>query len=256
MQSNPQSTNPPAVDDVLSTRPTLKPSRKSKFTEVIDSYLKTVNTVGENTEADYQAVQAALERMKEYAEEVIVELARAEASCKPSDYTLRWLLVHGATQMKHTSALPFLRSFVLNPIPPEESVTPHSFSTVGEETVLRTTAIEGISYLALQGDERAVEALFEALEISSISIRRATIQALLSIDANLRDRIAEHIPLEFHYLLDVRPMQVTEVPQIENPERHLRSWEEPRDKTRPPDFFAGEISRRDENNSAPNVGGK
>jgi hypothetical protein len=256
MQSNPKSTNPPAVDDVLSTRPTLTPSSKSKFAEVIDSYLKTVNTVGENTEADYQAVQAVLEKMKEYAEEVIVELARAEASCKRSDYTLRWLLVHGATQMKHTAALPFLRSFVLNPIPPEESATPHSFSTVGEETVLRTTAIEGISYLALQGDERAVDALFEALEISSISIRRATIQALLSIDVNLRDRIAEHIPLEFHYLLDVRPVQVTEVPQIENPERHLRSWEEPTDKTRPPDFFAGEIRRRDENNSAPNVGGK
>ncbi len=194
--------------------------------------------------------------MREYADEVIVELARAEARCKRSDNTLRWLLVYGAAQMKHTSALPFLHSFVLTPIPSEESTTSHSFSTVGEETVLRTTAIDGISYLALQGYERAVEALFEALEISSISIRRATIQALLSIDANLRDRIADQIPLEFHYLLDVRPMQVTEVPQIENPERHLRSWEEPRDKTHPPDFFAGEIREKYRNNSAPNLGGK
>jgi hypothetical protein len=256
MQSNPKSKKPPTVDDVLSTGSKLKPSSKSKFTKIIDNYLKTVNAVGENTEADYQSVQAALEKMKEYAGEVIVELARAEASCNRSDYTLRWLLVHGASQMRHNSTLPFLRSLVLNPIPPEESEAPHSFSTVGEETILRTTAIEGISYLALQGDKHAVDALFEVLEISSISIRRAAIQALLSIDANLRDKIAEHIPLEFYYLLDVRPMQVTEVPQIESPERHLRNREEPRDKTRPPDFFAGKVRGRDKNNSAPNLGDK
>lgn len=60
MPSNPRSTNPPIVDDLLYTVPTLKPSITSKFTKAIDNYIMTVNAVGENTEADYQAVQAAL----------------------------------------------------------------------------------------------------------------------------------------------------------------------------------------------------
>jgi hypothetical protein len=49
------------------------------------------------------------------------------------------------------------------PIPPERSKNPHSFSTVAEETILRTTAIEGIKYLAADGSEAAIESLFDFL---------------------------------------------------------------------------------------------
>jgi hypothetical protein len=78
------------------------------------------------------------------------------------DYPTRWAHVHAASELRHPAALPFLRNLILTPIPPEESPDPHSFSTVGEETILRTTAVEGIGYLA-RGRADATEMLFEAL---------------------------------------------------------------------------------------------
>jgi hypothetical protein len=56
--------------------------------------------------------------------------------------------LRAAAELQHPAALPFLFNLVLTPIPPEESPDPHSFSTVAEETILRTTAVEGIGHLA------------------------------------------------------------------------------------------------------------
>jgi hypothetical protein len=124
--------------------------------------------------------------------------------------------------LRHPAALPFLRNLILTPIPPEESPDPHSFSTVGEETILRTTAVEGIGYLA-RGRADATEMLFEALRQPSLSIRRAAVQSLLATvrGRRLRARIARALPEEHQFLLDLKAVSVRDVPQIRNPERHL-----------------------------------
>jgi hypothetical protein len=158
--------------------------------------------------------------------------------------------------MEHEAALPFLRNLVLTPIPPEQSKLPHSFSTVKEETILRTTALEGIGYLAARGNSRALEALFEALDISSISIRRASIQAILSTDPALRERIAERIPAEFRFLLDIEPARVADVPQVKNPEKHLREQREPQKKPVPPRILEQQSRKSSPKSKAPKTGGK
>jgi hypothetical protein len=127
-------------------------------------------------------------------------------------------LVYTASQMNHEAALPFLRTIVLTSIPPERSRSPHSFSTVGQETVLHTTAVEGVGRLAAMGNERALDSLFEFLSVASPSIRRATVQAILAVDENLRDRVADYLPPEQRFLLDIKPLSVTDVPQVERPQ--------------------------------------
>ena len=150
-------------------------------------------------------------------------IARAESCCPRCNYNLRWALVYAAVQIRRASTLPFLRDLVLTEIPQEGNSDSHSLSIVAEETIIRTTAIEGIGYLAKRGSQKAMNSLLEFLAIPSISIRRASIQEILKVSKKHREEIVSHLPPDFHYLLDVVPKNVRDVPQIKNPKRHLKS---------------------------------
>src|SRR5215216_1138696 len=165
----------------------------------------------------------ALSQMRERAADVVVEIAAAEAAADRDNYPLRFQLVHTAAELKRPEALPFLRQFVRTRIPPERSKDPHSFSTVAEETILRTTAVEGVEQLAAEGNNEAQEALLGFLGQDSLSVRRAAVQALLATGGEgVRQRIEESLPENQRFLLDIRRVEPDEVPQIENPERHRR----------------------------------
>lgn len=164
-----------------------------------------------------------LSALREQAADVVIEIAAAEAAANREDYPLRFQLVHTAAELKSPEALPFLRQFVLTQIPPERSKEPHSFSTVAEETILRTTAVEGVEQLAAEGNNEAQETLLEFLGQDSLSVRRAAVQALLATGGEeMRQRIEESLPEQQRFLLDIRRVEDPgEVPQIEDPERHL-----------------------------------
>lgn len=185
----------------------------------LSNYLRTMNALGPDAEDDYER---ALRDMKSSAADMATTIARAEAACPQGNYQLRWGLVYAAVQLHHASTLPFLRKLVLTEIPPEEISLPHSSSTVAEETIIRTTAVEGIGYLAKKGKKEALNALFEFLASPSISIRRASVQELLKVDKRLREKISASLQKEFHYLLDIAQKNVRDVPQVKNPKRHLK----------------------------------
>lgn len=179
-----------------------------------------MNRTGKDAQSAYDT---ALADLRVHPEDTVIELARAVNGCDPTDYPERWALIHAAAELRHPAALPLLKSLVLTPIPPEDSEDPHAFSTVGEETILRTTAVEGVEYLAVNGDEAALAALFEFLEQPSLSIRRATVQAILATRGgqDLRGRIAELLPRDQQFLLDIKRVNVQDVPQVRDPRIHL-----------------------------------
>lgn len=211
----------PEISDSL-TPGAPQPSRisDSPAGNLLQNFLEVINLTGEDAQENYES---ALKELRERADEVVIEIARAEQACDPEDYPFRWALVHAAAELRHASALPFLRNIVLTPIPPERSRDPHSFSTAGEETILRTTAIEGVEYLADQGNEEAQEALFDFLKIDSLSIRRASVQAILATikDRKVLGRMRELIPQDQHFLLEIKRIDVKDAPQIQDPQRHL-----------------------------------
>jgi hypothetical protein len=186
---------------------------------LLANFFAAMGAAGDDADDQYHR---ALTDLRRHADLVAVEIARSHNDCRARDYPTRWAHVHAAAELRHPAALPFLRNLILTPIPPEESADPHSFSTVGEETVLRTTAVEGIGYLARDRAD-AVEALFEALRQPSLSVRRAAVQSLLSSPRGrkLRARISKSLPEEQQFLLDLKRVGVRDVPQIKNPERHL-----------------------------------
>jgi hypothetical protein len=220
-----------ATDDNLALGRSQQPVQVSGVVALINNLIEAMYAAGDDAETAYQA---ALKALRLVAEEAAIALARLESDCDRRSYPRRWALIYAATQLERDSLLPFLRQVALTPIPPEQSHNPHSYSTVKEETVLRATAVDGVGTLAARGSERARDSLFEFLAIDSISIRQASIRSLLAIDDTMRERITEYLPRDAHYLLDVRPVAVTDVPQVKNPRRHLRKGRS-HEKPAPPD---------------------
>ncbi len=232
---NEQETAPKMSDSLRQGEKHPNPISDSPAGKLLSNFVVSMNQFGDNAQEVYEE---ALEAMRKRAGEVIVEIARALGNCHPDNYPFRWALIHAAAELRHPAAIPLLRNLVLTPIPAERSENPHSFSTVAEETILRTTAVEGMEFLATKGDEKeaVVENIFEFLKLPSLSVRRASVQALLVIDDSKkqRDRIARLLPDDQRFLLDIKRTKVEEVPQIEEPQRHLREAAKQIEKESPP----------------------
>lgn len=212
----------PSMDDALNQKESRSnPISDSPAGKLLHNFIATMNRYGEDAQDAYEE---ALTAMQNDAEEVMIEIAQAYGHCHQNDYPFRWALVHAAAELRHPAALSFLANLVKTPIPPERSKNPHSFSTVAEETILRTTAVEGVENLYKEeNNDKIVELLFEFLKKPSLSIRRASVQALLSInnDKKQQKRISELLPDDQRFLLEIQRKKVEEVPQIKDPQRHL-----------------------------------
>jgi hypothetical protein len=212
----------PATGDELSgKRPTRVRISASPAGVRLRNFLNVVYSLGDNAEEDYQR---ALRELSEYAEEVLAEIARASADCHEQDYPLRLALVQTAVSLRHPAALPYLANLVKTPIPEEQSGDPHSYSTVAEETIIRTTAVDGIAEHAKNDDERAVALLMEFLRIPSFSIRRAAVYGLLATKnaEEYREKIKCSLPEDQQFILDLRKTAVRDIPQVKDPTRHLK----------------------------------
>lgn len=193
----------------------------------LENALKAINGFGDDAEKHFQE---ALKELREIPEEVVLELAQAfDDKCQPDAYPIKWGLVFLATELKSKAAYPFLKRLIFTPIPDERSTNPASFSTVAEETILRTTAVEGMFFFLKSNDKEnrngPEDLLLECLTLPSISIARAAFQTLEKggqIDDQLTKKIKELLPRERHYLLNIKPKRVEEVEQIKNPESNLK----------------------------------
>lgn len=212
----------PEVDAADSLQPGRETIRvvTSPIGQRVLNYLSVINASGDDAEERYKEAVGA---MREFAADAAVEIARMECGCRVRDYSGRWGLVYAASELHHPAALPYLRSVVMTPIPPEESADPHGFSTVAEETIVRTTAVDGVVQLAGQGHAEAIEALFGFLRMPSISIKRAAVQGLLNVrqGESLRGQIEAMLCPEERFLLDIRPLDVRRATQIDDPEADL-----------------------------------
>jgi len=187
---------------------------------LISNFLRAAGSGGTGSERSYDR---ALENLRKHAAEVIVEIARAERACAAQDYPTRWMLIFAASQLEHAAALPFLRTVVASTIPPEQSKDPHSWSTAAEETILRTTAVDGVARLAGRKNASAFTSLFEFLAQPSFSIRRAAAHGILAAPNGRRyaSRIADLLPSDQRFILDMKRIDVRDVPQVRDPRKHL-----------------------------------
>jgi hypothetical protein len=178
--------------------------------------------IGEDAEARYQH---ALKALRNQSEDVLLEIAALYERLPAHRYLDRWSLVQLLTSLENPKALTFLDGILSSAIPPEESKNPATESTVGKEVIIRTTAIEAVERLAASGDGQALAALLKHTRHHNFSVKRAAIQAYLAQGGKrARQTLLKALPKKDHHILDIRRVDVRDVPQ---PKVEARSGRDP-----------------------------
>lgn len=193
------------------------PVPKSEAGSLVRDFLRDMNASGDNADEIYAQTLA---RLREEGAAVAAAFADSYRAAPHDAYPLRWALVYGAARLEHSAASEFLQEVLRSPMPPERS-DDHYFSSVKEESIIRTTAVEGLGRLSAD-DPEAERALIESLSHSTFSVRVAAAQTLLEQDdsADMRDRLRQRLPVGEEFILDIKRLDVEEVPQVD-PRQHL-----------------------------------
>ena len=167
---------------------------------------------GETADAEYQR---ALRRVKEQpGDTVAAKVGQALDALPEESYLDRWGLVQLMADVSLPATVDLFANVLSAPIPPESSaVRDHRYSTVGQEVVLRTTAVQGLRRLAASGQESATRLLLTHLRHEQRSIRVACVMALRDLGGDAEAAMREALADEDRYLLEIRRLRVADVPQ-------------------------------------------
>lgn len=180
---------------------------------IIDA-INQMGGIGESGEKCYQSALDGLARR--HAKEVIKIAATEYARLPKNQYIERWSLVQLIAEFKDEVSLEFLDQILSSEIPPEESNDPHSFTTVGEEVMIRTTGVEAVTRIAADGSVKALEVLLRHVRHDNFSVKRAAIQGYLAHGgADAGEQLKKTLPDRDHYILDIKRIDVRQAPQAE-----------------------------------------
>jgi hypothetical protein len=179
--------------------------------------LATMTGGGPDADENYQRTIRELRDDDTFIDVVLKTLDALEED----EYQERWALIQLAIDLEQPAAGDYLVEFVRRDIPPERSKDPvHGVSTVTEEVILRTTAIEGLARL-FRHDYDSSDALLEIVSSAEyVALRRASWFALID---NGRDDAVERAREtlrdgDYGWIADLKRIPVHEAEQ-HNPER-------------------------------------
>ena len=203
-----------SAGDALTVNLTANPFKfkgLDKEEELIKEAINRMGSVGDNAETEYQD---SLNKLRPLTKKIVPLIAEAYQNLPEKQYIDRWSLVQLLLELREPSSLSVLDEIVSSPIPPERSKSPMGISTRGEETMIRTTAIEAIAQIAAGGDRDATEMLLNYVKDESFSVKQAAIQACRSVGReDTQKALLKALPEKEHRLLDIERRDVWEVPQ-------------------------------------------
>lgn len=176
-----------------------------------------------------EAYLATLDRVRGDEEFAAVTVKTAQALDEDA-YQERWALTQLAIDLEHPVVVEYLADLVRRPVPQERAEDPsHGLSTVTEEVILRTTAMEGLARLQRR-DVDSTDVLLEAIAAGEyVPLRRAAWFALL--DGGRDDAIERAKALlqerGDEWITQISRLPVEEAPQAERPDRGKRGRERP-----------------------------
>ncbi|MFG2138256.1 hypothetical protein [Streptomyces sp. NPDC048650] len=174
--------------------------------------LYAMSGTGAYAEENYER---ALDALHGYpSEEVAALLQRGWDTLPESAYPDRWGVVQLLTDLRLPTATDVFGTILATPIPPERAPEDaHRFSTVGEEIILRTTAVEGLARLAAQDDAGAVDLLIRQVTGGHRSVQVASVMALRVLGEDAGVDVSILVPEEDQELLRIRRSDVARLPR-------------------------------------------
>jgi len=187
-------------------------SRNKEVNSLIVEAVNRMGGVGDDAEEKYRR---ALEALKSHAGEVIDIVAAEYESLPEERYLDRWSLVQLLSELRDPKAVKVLNGIIASKIPPEKFKESHDFSSVTEEVIIRTTAVDGLAKLSANGVEEARRALLRHSGSRVFSIRRASVQGLMETgtDEDKKELRTKLKAKGEERLLKIRRVDVRQVPQ-------------------------------------------
>jgi hypothetical protein len=177
--------------------------------QIVDA-VHRMTASGIGAEAGYRA---AIVRLRAQVERAIEIVGHEYHDLDENRYLDRWALVQVMSDLWHPAALPVLDAILSSRMPPERSDDLHDSSTVDEELMIRTSAVDAITRLAAQGNREARGLLRQHLGHPAFSVRRAAVQGYLaSGDESTRAELRRILPAHDQVLLRIVPLQMSQIP--------------------------------------------
>ena len=206
-----------APPDTLETRRAEHPfsfrtSKAKDLNALIVEAINRMGGVGDDAEDNYKRALSSLTKWGPSVLELIV----TEYEDLPEDrYLDRWSLVQLVVDLRYPEAVKALDRIITSRIPAEKAKGSHDVSTVAEEVMIRTTAVEGLVRLSADGVAGAQQVLLKHAAHRTFSIRRACVQGLMETGTDddkkkLRRLLKER---KEEGLLKIKRADVREVPQ-------------------------------------------
>lgn len=198
---------------------------RSVDAELAARIVEAINRMGGAGPAAERCYQQSLDALARRGKEVVAALAEEAERLAEDRYLDRWALVQLMAELKHEAALDPLDRLLASRLPEERSNDPHSFTSVGEEVMIRTTAVEALTRIAAEGHPRAAELLLRHSGHENFSVKRAAIQGYLAHGGEKAEEVLRKtLPERDHFILGIRRVDVRQVPQAQGG-LHLKSRE-------------------------------
>lgn len=178
----------------------------------IVSYMNQIEMIGEDSEVK---IQAYLNEMKEKPVEFTKSLIDGYKKMPRQMYTERWYAIHTIGELSDASSYEYLLQVTMEKMPQEGSEDTHHFSTVKEETLIKTAAISGIGNLSAQGNKSAETYLLQVASTSTdLNILRSSIGAYLKGEeqsVEKVDRLKKVVDKQYHDLITYKTTDVSTI---------------------------------------------
>jgi len=187
-------------------------SKDKELNALIVEAINRMGGVGDDAEENYRRALNSLRKRGPGILEVIV----AEYEDLPEDaYLDRWSLVQLLVELRYPEAVKPLNRIISARIPAEKFKKSHDMSTVAEEVMIRTTAVEGLVGLSAEDVAEARDVLLKHAAHRTFSIRRACVQGLMQTGTDDDKRKLRRLLKERKEegLLKIQPVDVRSVPQ-------------------------------------------
>lgn len=184
---------------------------RNPLNDAIVDAVNRMGGVGDDAERFYQDSINALRKN----ETAVIPIVLSEYKDLSEDrYLDRWSLVQLLAELSSPLSLVALDEIIESQIPAERFKDPSNFSSVGEEVIIRTTAVEAVTRIAAKANPEALGILLKHARHANFSVKRACIQGYLAHGgADARDKLLRAIAESDRRILDIRREDVRRIPQ-------------------------------------------
>ena len=192
------------------------------LSEKLRDVINKMGGVGDDAERNYQE---ALTAIRPNATETINAI-EGELEALPTErYLDRWSLIQLLAELKDPASLSLLDKILSKPMPKELYADPHKRSSLREETINLTTAVDAVTRIAANDNQDSLQLLFKHAQHESLSVRRASIQGFIEFGGqDALGKLREILPKNDHYLLDIKRTDIRKIKPIQITDEEVPKW--------------------------------